>query len=159
MSASQPALEDRRQRVVRLGAWSLAIGAALTVLGVISATALGWASALDRCCTPVGYLGGGLQASLHLLVLGGFIALWVSGVCGRGRLALAGVALVCAGTFLQIPAEVVFRIAPRLGTPLYAIAAPLNAIGLIMAGIAAFRARLWRQWQSATLLAAVSTYP
>jgi len=153
-SAARPVVEDRRQRAVRLGAWSLAIGAGLTVIGVMLATALGWASALDRCCTPVGYLGGGLQAGLHLLVLGGFIALWVSGVCGRGRLALAGVALVCTGTFLQAPAEVVFRLAPRLATPLYAIAAPLNATGLIMAGIAAFRAGLWRRWQSATVLAA-----
>jgi len=140
--------------VVRLGAWSLALGGGLTVLGVILATALGWAHALDQCCTPVGYVGGGLQASLHVLVLGGFIALWVSNVCGRGWLGLLGVALAFTGHFMQIPAEVVFRVAPRLGAPLFAVASPLIATGLVMAGIAAFQAGFWRRWQSSMLLAA-----
>jgi len=151
---AERAVEDRHRRVVRFGAWSLALGGGLTVLGVILATALGWAHALDQCCTPVGYVGGGLQASLHVLVLGGFIGLWVSGVCGRGRLALIGVALAFAGHFIQIPAEVVFRVAPRLGAPLFTVAGPLIAIGLVIAGIAAFQAGLWRRWQSSALLAA-----
>jgi len=140
--------------VVRLGAWSLALGGGLAALAAIPLTALGWARALDQCCTPVGYMGGGLEASLHVLVVGGFIAVWVSGVCGRGWLALMGVALAFAGHFMQIPAEVVFRFAPRLGARLFAVATPLIATGLVFAGIAAFQAGLRRRWQSSTLLAA-----
>jgi len=147
-------IEDRRQQVVRLGAWSLAFGGGLTALVAVVATGLGWARALDQCCTSVGYVGGGLQASLHVLVLGGFIALWVAGVCGRGWLALTGVGLAIAGHFLFVPAEIVFRIAPRFAIPIFTIAAPLSATGLVIAGVAAFRARLWRRWQSVTLLAA-----
>lgn len=104
-----------------------------------------------------------LWAFAHLLIIVGLLGFRRSGLAGATRAARLGLALAVTGTSLLLVGElasIAFRdqrvddTGPALVGGVFGVATLLSAVGLLMAGQATLRARLWRDWRRFTPLAA-----
>jgi hypothetical protein len=88
----------------------------------------------------------------HLLVLIGVFGFARSGAAGHRWLSKIslGIALFASITF--IPAEIAIQIRYALGEMLLGICAPLQGLGMTLAGIAVLRTGYWQGWQRFTPL-------
>ena len=82
----------------------------------------------------------------HLLVLIGVFGFARSGVAGNSWLAKIGLGLALLASFAFIPAEMAIQIRYALGEMLLGICAPLQGIGMVLAGIAVLRTGYWQGW-------------
>ena len=104
-----------------------------------------------------------LWASLHVLVFVGLLGFARSGVAGTSRSARVGTLLALVGTALLFVGELASILirdqrtddtgAAIVGS-IFALAILLTAVGLLAAGIATARARLWHGWRRFTPLSA-----
>jgi hypothetical protein len=92
----------------------------------------------------------------HLGLIAGQVALWTSGALGRSRTARAGHVLALGGMLLLAVTEVVATTAAEspysssrtdVLDVLYGISSVAAGVGLVIAGIAALRARVWQGWE------------
>jgi hypothetical protein len=130
---------------------ALLIGAAITALGV---TAL--AAFLDPSLATAGHadylLSGVVMTFVDLATALGLTALALAGATRPGRFSTFAFGLVVIGSFAIIPAEILLRVDFGLGTALFDIVGPIQAVGLILAGIAIVRAGQWHSWRRAIVL-------
>ncbi len=83
----------------------------------------------------------------HLLVLIGVLGFARSGATGNGWLAKIGLGLALFASLAFIPSEIAIQIQYALGEMLLGICAPLQGLGMTLAGIAVLRAGRWHGWQ------------
>jgi hypothetical protein len=95
---------------------------------------------------------------VHALVLFGLVGLLHAGVVGRSRWGRAGLQLAIGGRLVFLVAEVAAMIAGEDELPLFPVAAVSTGIGMLMAGVAAIRARRWEGWRRYTPIA-MGAYP
>lgn len=88
----------------------------------------------------------------HLLVLIGVLGFARSGVAGNGWLAKIGLGLALFASLAFIPAEFIIQTRYDLGEMLLGICAPLQGLGMTLAGIAVLRVGIWKGWQRFTPL-------
>ncbi len=124
-------------RSVRVAGLICAIGAALAVVYAVAVAATGWAPTQ----------GFAIQALIHLVELIGVVGLALSGGGGAGWLGRIGLGAAMLGFVMLIVAELLFPTSTDLANQLFNVAPPLVGIGLVLAGIAVLRARLWTEWQ------------
>jgi hypothetical protein len=86
------------------------------------------------------YLPRGL---IHLGELAAVVALALSGAAGSSRLARTGLGAAGLGQLLLVVAEIVTESSPGVSDTLFGIAPPLVGLGLVLAGIAVIRTKLW----------------
>ena len=91
---------------------------------------------------PVAWLSIVL-AAMHALTLAGAIGLARSGATGKGPLAKIGLVLAGLGTAAAVVAEPMFLGPSGVAEPLIQFGTLIAALGLVMAGIAVWRARRW----------------
>ena len=133
------------QSKVVLAAWGTIAGGVLQIAGgVITAPHGSWAS--DATV--------GLSTLSHLLLLAGMLGLWASGAMGRGFLAEGAVGITVCAWAANAVAELTALTRNDVADVLFGIGTLGLAVGLILAGIAAFRARQWKGWHRFTPLAA-----
>lgn len=83
----------------------------------------------------------------HLLVLIGVFGFARAGATGNRWLAKIGLGLVLFASLAFIPAEFIIQTRYDLGEMLLGICAPLQGLGMALAGIAVLRAGTWQGWQ------------
>lgn len=88
----------------------------------------------------------------HLLVLIGVLGFARSGTTGNSWLAKSGLGIALLASIAFIPSEIAIQIRYALGELLLGICAPLQGIGMTLAGIAVLRAGIWQGWQRFTPL-------
>ncbi len=88
-------------------------------------------------------LGWLIQAIIHIGELLAVVALAFSGAGGRSRLARGGLAAAVVGQLIITAAEVIWPRNPNLGDVLFSVSPILTGAGLIIAGVATIRARVW----------------
>lgn len=133
----------RNARTAALVSLVLTAGAVLYGVIIIIVVLSAGAGALDAWEPSAGYL---LQALIHLGELAGVIALALSGAAGAGLLGRIGLGAAALGQALLAVAELVYPTYPGVGEQIFNVAPPLSGIGLILAGIAVLRARVWQGW-------------
>jgi hypothetical protein len=141
--------EERRagDMLVTLAAWSLIGGALLQiVLGIPLATH-------QNPSSPTFGLISALNAVSHLLLIAGVAGLVRSGAAGRGRLAVAGLALTLLGLAVLVVAEATSLVDMGTAVLLFSVATLAVMLGLIAAGAAVLRAGRWGGWRRLTPLA------
>lgn len=135
-------------RTTRMAAMAMVIGA-IVQAGCGIAQILGPLTA--------GQHGFGLRNTLvaiaSLLLLAGLVGLWRTGVASGGKLGQVGLAAAISATGVLIVAELVEPFIGAGAEPIYSIASPLLGLGMVLAGIAALRARRWTSWRRFTPLA------
>ncbi|HLY89243.1 MAG TPA: hypothetical protein VKQ27_09675 [Acetobacteraceae bacterium] len=92
------------------------------------------------------WLTAGLSSLSHLLLLAGMLGLWTSGAMGRGRIARAGTWITVISWAILAVAEFVDVVSTDVAVPLFSAATVGLPAGLILAGIATLRTRLWKGW-------------
>lgn len=133
------------QSKVVLAAWGTIAGGVLQIAGgVVSAPQGSWAA--DAAI--------GLSTLSHLLLLAGMLGLWASGALGVGFLAEGAVWITVCGWAVEAAAEVTALTNNDVANVLFGIGTLGLAVGLILVGIAAVRARQWKGWHRFTPLAA-----
>lgn len=88
----------------------------------------------------------------HLLVLIGVLGFARSGVAGNSWLAKIGLGLALLASLVFIPAEFLIQTRYDLGEMLLGFCAPLQGLGMTLAGIAVLRAAIWQGWPRFTPL-------
>lgn len=88
----------------------------------------------------------------HLLVFIGVIGFARSGVAGNRWLAKVGLGLALFASLAFIPAEFIIQSRYELGEMLLGFCAPLQGLGMTLAGIAVLRAGSWQGWPRFTPL-------
>ncbi|MGL4649497.1 MAG: hypothetical protein ACRC1H_08805 [Caldilineaceae bacterium] len=89
---------------------------------------------------------------VNTLTLVGLIGLARSGAAGDGRLAKVGLGLAVVASALFVPLELYLFVNLDLGGMLLGISSMLQAVGLLLAGIAVLRAGIWSGWHRFTPL-------
>jgi len=84
-----------------------------------------------------------IQAIIHIGELLAVVALAFSGVAGHSRRARGGLAAAVVGQASMVAAEAIWPGNPGLGDVLFGVAPILTGAGLITAGLAVARARVW----------------
>lgn len=97
-------------------------------------------------------LRNGAIALSHALVVVGVIGLARAGATGNGWLGKIGLAIALVGGTIFVPAELSIQVNETFGSNLDGMSAALLSLGLVLAGIAVIRARLWRGWHAFTPL-------
>ena len=92
------------------------------------------------------YSWGAVLTAMHVLLFIGMAALIGTGAAGRGRLAAAASTVVLAGLALQAVAEAVLRVSFSTGNALFGMVVPAIAVGMLVLGVAIWRAGTWRGW-------------
>lgn len=82
----------------------------------------------------------------HVLVLIGVFGFARSGVADNSWLAKSGLGLALLASLVFIPAEITIQIRYALGEMLLGICAPLQGLGMVLAGIAVLGAGYWPGW-------------
>jgi hypothetical protein len=100
------------------------------------------------------WLTAGLSSLSHLLLLAGMLGLWTSGAMGRGRIARAGTWITVIGWAILAAAELVDVVSTDVASALFGVSTLGLPVGLILAGIATLRTRVWRGWHRFTPLIA-----
>lgn len=133
--------------LIILAAWSMIAGALLQmILGIPLAPFQDASSPAFRTITT-------LNAVSHLLLIAGVAGLVRSGAAGQSILAVAGLALTLVGLAVLVVAEATSLVAMSAAVTLFGIATLALAVGLILAGVAALRARRRDGWRRFTPLA------
>jgi hypothetical protein len=133
--------------LVTIAAWGLVVGALMqVVLGIPLAS-------LEEASSPAHGPITVFNVVNHLLLLAGVLGLMRAGAAGRGRLAVAGVALAVFGTLVLTLAEPVVLVNLGVANIIFGVAVPAMALGLILAGLAVVRERRWVGWHRFTPLA------
>lgn len=88
----------------------------------------------------------------NTLSLVGVIGLARSGAAGEGWLGKAGVWIALVASALFLPFEVLVAINLELGGAMLGVAALVQGLGLLLAGIAVLRTHRWRGWRRFTPL-------
>ncbi len=133
--------------LVTIAAWGLVVGALMqVVLGIPLAS-------LEEASSPAHGPITVFNVVNHLLLLAGVLGLMRAGAAGRGRLAVAGVALAVFGTLVLTLAEPVVLVNLGVANIIFGVAVPAMALGLILAGLAVLRERRWGGWHRFTPLA------
>jgi hypothetical protein len=112
--------------------------AALLITGFAVVYAAG--SAIAGWDPSLGWL---IQAIIHLGELSAVVALAFSGAGGRSRIARAGLVAAIAGQLIMAAAEVIWPSNPDLGDVLFGVSPIVTGAGLITAGVAVIRAKVW----------------
>ncbi len=133
--------------LITLTSWALIAGALLQiVLGIALATL----QAREPALWPI----AALKAVSHLFLIAGVVGVARSGAAGRGRLAAAGLGLTLLALAELTVAEAIWAIAGEEAAVLFYSTATLALLlGLILAGVAVFRAGRWSGWHRFTVLA------
>jgi hypothetical protein len=100
------------------------------------------------------WLTAGLSSLSHLLLLAGMLGLWTSGAMGHGRIARAGTWITVIGWAVLAVAELVAMVNTGVADALFSVSTLGLPAGLILAGIATLRTRLWKGWHRFTPLIA-----
>lgn len=130
----------------------LLIAAAVTALAV-TALAMWLDPALATPKTP-DYIASGVVMTLVDLAAGlGFTGLAFAGAVRPGRFSTLAFAIAIAASFAMVPAELLLRVDFAVGNALYGVVGPLQAIGLVLVGIAIVTAHRWHSWGRFTVLA------
>jgi hypothetical protein len=112
--------------------------AALLITGFAIVYAVG--SAIAGWEPPLGWL---LQAIIHIGELSAVVALAFSNAGWRSRVARVGLAAATVGQLILAAAELIWRSNPDLADVLFGVSPILTGAGLITAGAALLRARVW----------------
>lgn len=88
----------------------------------------------------------------HVLVLIGVLGFARSGVAGNSWLAKIGLGIALLASLAFIPAEFIIQTRYDLGEMLLGFCAPLQGLGMTLAGIAVLRAGTWLGWPRFTPL-------
>ena len=114
------------------------VAAALLITGFAIVYVLG--SAIAGWEPSLGWL---IQAIIHIGELLAVVALAFSDARGRSRVARVGLAAAIVGQLIIAAAEVIWPSNPDLGDVLFSVSPLLTGAGLITAGVATIRARVW----------------
>jgi len=129
-------------RFVRWAGLSLIIGA---LLGLGSGILQALAPAAPA--SPAFIVRNNIIILSHLLVLIGVFGFARAGAAGTRWLAKIGLGLALFASLAFIPAEFIIQTRYDLGEMLLGICAPLQGLGMALAGIAVLRAGTWQGWQ------------
>lgn len=131
---------------IHVAAWALIAGALLQVVLGIPLASL-QAQSPPAPAIPV------LNAISHLLLMAGVAGLARSGAAGRGWLAIGGTALTVLGLAVLTLAEAAWLAQLDIAETLYGVATLALMVGLLLAGVAVWRAGRWTGWHRFTPLA------
>lgn len=92
------------------------------------------------------YSWGAVLTAMHVLLFVGVATLVATGAAGRGRFASVASTVVLAGLALQAVAEALLRISFNTGNALFGVVVPAIAVGILLLGVAIWRAGTWRGW-------------
>lgn len=134
-------------RFVRWAALCLILGA---LIGLGSGILQGLAPAAPS--SPAFIFRNNIVNLSHLLVLIGVLGFARSGAAGNGWLAQVGLGLALLASLAFIPAEFIIQSHYELGEMLLGFCAPLQGLGMLLAGIAVLRAGIWPGWPRFTPL-------
>lgn len=128
-------------------------GAAFALSGAVGLTvallALGPWPALARPHTVAYGVSGLAMTASDLALLLGVLAVRGDGLAGRGRLSTVATVIAAGGSVGVVVAEVLLRVDRGVGNALFGVVGPVQALGLILLGIAIARAGAvlgWRRW-------------
>lgn len=128
-------------RFVRWAGLSLIIGALIGLgSGILQALSPAAPS------SPAFIVRNNIVILSHLLVFIGVLGFPQSGVAGNGWLAKVGLGLALLASLAFIPAEFIIQTRYALGEMLLGICAPLQGLGMTLAGIAVLRTGIWQGW-------------
>lgn len=92
------------------------------------------------------YSWGAVLTVMHVLLFLGVGTLIATGAAGRGWFAAAASTVVLVGLALQAVAEAVLRISFSTGNALFGMVVPATSVGMLLLGVAIWRAGAWRGW-------------
>lgn len=144
-TSTHPAIAGPRRR----SAAGVAFASSGTIGLVVTALALtAWPALAHTHASAYKASGVAMTISDALLLLG-LLRLWSDPVRGTGRLSTAGVGIAVAASCGVVVAEVLLRVNHTTGNNVFAAVGPLQALGLILLGVAVIRAKVlggWRRW-------------
>ena len=132
------------RRTATIGA-ALVIGQAVVsiAIGVLTSTVYPQSHEVG---TPAFNSWGAVLTVMHVLLFLGVASLIGSRVAGSGWFGALASTAVLAGLAAQAVAEALLRISFTAGNALFGIVVPVIAVGMLLLGVAIWRAGIWQGW-------------
>jgi len=135
----------------RLGPWYLIVSAGLALMVTTAAAFID--AGIARPGDPHYAASGFVMTPVDLLLALGFAAMASASAVSAGWLKKTAFALLIGGSLVMVPAEALLRVDFGLGNVIFGIAGPLQALGMILAGIGVIRTGRWSSWRRFALVA------